>query len=68
MDGKDFCYWLRGYFEMTDSSNLSEQQVEVIKDHLKLIFKQETPNRQEAVVKGELKATNIIPDTSPRIC
>lgn len=45
MDEKSFAYWLQGYFELTDSGQpLSVQQVQIIKDHLTLVFKKETPS------------------------
>lgn len=34
-----------GYFELTDSGQqMSAQQVQIVKDHLDLVFKKETPN------------------------
>lgn len=40
----ELCYWLQGYFELTDSGKpLSAQQAQIIKDHLELVFKKETP-------------------------
>jgi hypothetical protein len=41
----NFCYWLQGFFELAGTNNLTETQVEVIKDHLKLVFRKETPDR-----------------------
>lgn len=50
MTPRDFCYWLQGYIELTDASIsdtlLEECQVDVIRDHLKLVFEKETPDRQ----------------------
>ena len=43
MDEKSFAYWLQGFFEMTDAKVLSPNQVLMIKEHLKLVFKKETP-------------------------
>ena len=43
MTENQFCYWLQGFFEMTDSTALSENQVKMISNHLKLVFKKETP-------------------------
>lgn len=46
MNELQFCYWLQGYFELTDSGQpLSAQQVQIIKDHLELVFKKVTPDR-----------------------
>lgn len=43
-----FCYWLMGHFELEDpDKGLSPKQVVIIKDHLKLVFNKETPNRED---------------------
>lgn len=45
MDPLSFAYWLQGYFELTDSGQqMSAQQVQIIKDHLDLVFTKVTPN------------------------
>ncbi len=41
MNSIDFCFWLQGFFEISGSSRLSEEQVIVIKNHLDLTFKHE---------------------------
>ena len=38
MDEKAFCYWLQGFFEMTEADTLSKKQVLMIKEHLNLVF------------------------------
>lgn len=43
MSPESFAYWLNGYFEISDSNNLSPQQVQMIRDHLNLVFKKVTP-------------------------
>ena len=43
MTEQQFCYWLQGYFELGQASELNTNQVQVVKDHLKLVFKKETP-------------------------
>lgn len=43
MDSSAFCYWLQGYFEL-GGENLSPQQVQIIKDHLALVFNKVTPS------------------------
>lgn len=45
MNSENFCYWLKGFFELENPKNLNEQQVEMIKDHLNLVFKKITPER-----------------------
>jgi len=45
MQTRDFCFWLQGFFEISDcgpkkaDSALSHREVEMIRDHLKLVFK-----------------------------
>jgi hypothetical protein len=34
----EFAYWLNGYFELSNSNNLSEEQVKTIKEHLQKVF------------------------------
>lgn len=46
MEPKDFCYWLQGYMELSgDEAEFTPQQVQIIRDHLSLVFKKETPLR-----------------------
>jgi hypothetical protein len=35
---ENFCYWLQGLFELTDTVALTEKQVKQIKDHLGYVF------------------------------
>ena len=46
MDPISFTYWLQGFFEISDAKKLDEKQVQVIKDHLNLVFNKVTPNRK----------------------
>ena len=38
MTSKDFVYWLQGLFELSNPKTLNEKQVEMIRNHLKLVF------------------------------
>jgi len=38
MTSRDFAFWLQGFFEISDSKEIKEQQVEIIKKHLNLVF------------------------------
>ena len=38
MKSTEFCYWLQGLFELENIKTLNEQQVQKIKNHLKLVF------------------------------
>lgn len=44
MSPQDFCYWLQGYFELNGSTALTPEQVQIIQEHLKLVFYKKTPN------------------------
>ena len=44
---QDFCYWLQGFVELQDSDSISDKQWLVIKDHLKLVFDKNTPDRND---------------------
>lgn len=38
MESTNFCYWLQGFFELSDVRTLTEKQVQTIKNHLNLVF------------------------------
>lgn len=38
MNSIDFCFWLKGFFEISDSCSVTDKQVAVIKGHLDLVF------------------------------
>lgn len=49
MNERDFCYWLKGFFELSGETDITEEQAAVIKEHLDLVFdkvttKEVTPN------------------------
>lgn len=47
MTSKEFCYWLQGFFEIgcnhvpNSKLELSESQIQIIRDHLNMVFKHE---------------------------
>lgn len=43
MNERDFCYWLQGFVELTEADNISPEQWQAVKDHLKLVFEKKTP-------------------------
>lgn len=49
MNAQEFAYWLQGFFEMTDAKELTPDQVEMIKEHLGLVFEKKT----EKVIKAD---------------
>lgn len=61
MDPLNFCYWLQGFFEVTDANNkgnvvLSGKQVDTIQEHLQLVFKKVTG--QKAIQQQMIKYFN----------
>ena len=60
MDSKNFAYWLKGYFEISDSKKLDEKQVQIIKDHLELVFNKVTPNRNEEVDLNKIDTKTLL--------
>ena len=51
MTPENFCYWLQGLLEIGDPSELNMTQVEIIKDHLNLVFKKETIPKQDLYIQ-----------------
>jgi len=45
MTPNDFCYWLQGFLEISNTKELTNEQLVVIKDHLQLVFEKKTPLR-----------------------
>ena len=49
MNSIDFCYWLQGYFELQEGDEpLTAKQIEVLKNHLALVFKHEIDPLRES--------------------
>lgn len=53
MTEKDFIYWLQGFFEIADPKSIDEKQIQIIKDHIALVLKKETPNRHEVKIVSD---------------
>lgn len=41
MNSRDFCYWLQGYFELTGSSSIEGEKIQIVKNHLAMVFHHE---------------------------
>lgn len=63
MTPENFVYWLNGFFEISGSKTLAEEQVQVLKDHLKLVLTKKTPN----ITITQSPLIDVIPCTSPNI-
>jgi hypothetical protein len=64
MSSTEFTFWLQGYFEISDNNNLSPQQVQIIRDHLALVFEKVTPKQNKNPNFDEL-FQNITKPTTP---
>jgi hypothetical protein len=42
MTPEQFCYWLQGYYELTNNPDPSDHE-RIIQDHLKTVFDKQTP-------------------------
>ncbi len=41
MTSRDFAYWLQGFFEISQCTEINEKQTQIIKNHLNMVFKHE---------------------------
>jgi hypothetical protein len=59
MEPIHFVYWLQGYLELDAADGadpeLTPEQVKCIKDHLALVLRKKTPEREEGVKKKKKK-------------
>jgi len=44
VDALNFVYWLQGFLELSGTKNLNEEQVKILKEHIKLVLDKKTPN------------------------
>jgi hypothetical protein len=44
MTTEQFTYWLQGFFELSGTATLNEEQVKVIKEHIALVLEKKTPS------------------------
>jgi hypothetical protein len=42
MNSLEFTYWLQGFFELTNQKTLNETQVQIIREHLDMVFDKKT--------------------------
>jgi hypothetical protein len=38
MQSRDFCYWLQGLFELGNPQTLTSEQIQIIRNHLNMVF------------------------------
>ena len=47
MTAESFAIWLNGFLELANPKTLTEKQIQIIKDHLALVFTKVTPYRDK---------------------
>ena len=60
MNSIDFCYWLQGYFELSDVKMLDAKRVEILKNHLNLVFKHEMDPLRERETTTSVDVLNEV--------
>lgn len=58
MNTIDFCYWLQGFFELSECDHLSEKQTTAIKNHLNLVFKHEIDPLRDSQTTTPIQVLN----------
>lgn len=59
MSERDFIYWLQGFLELSEVKAMDEKQVQIVKDHLKLVMFKTTPDRTQQIKPQDLKVPNL---------
>ena len=59
IDPINFCYWLQGFFELTNQKTLTEKQFLIIKDHLQLVFNKVTPDRDDDKIDDRIEECGL---------
>lgn len=57
MTSRDFCYWLQGFFEVSGAKEVTPEQLQVIKNHLGMVFAREIdPSHGDKAMRDRLDA------------
>jgi hypothetical protein len=54
MTPENFIYWLQGMLDISETKELNEKQVQIIKDHIALVLKKETPQHNPLIGRVQL--------------
>ena len=65
MTTRDFAYWLQGFFEVSNTAAMTEEQVKVVKNHLNLVFKHDIDPSFGLTKEEEKIAQNIHDGINP---
>lgn len=71
MKSRDFCYWLQGFFELCDqgkglNAGMSASQVEIVRNHLNMVFIHEIDPSFPAVQQTKLDDAHMGKPTALR--
>jgi hypothetical protein len=61
MTSRDFAYWLQGFFEVTEPTTMTAEQVDMVRKHLNLVFIHEIDpsiDKGDPAVKAKLDAVH----------
>jgi hypothetical protein len=64
MTERDFCFWLRGFFELTGKQDISKEQAEMINAHLDYVFEEMNKKVEPPVFSST--TTSILESLSPK--
>lgn len=80
MTAREFCYWLQGYFEISETGTknlpngikvdegLTSDKVQVIKKHLNLVFKHEIdPSYPDSKELDKIHNPHLSPESDKKI-
>lgn len=69
MNSDQFVYWLQGFFEIADQKhNLTPQQMQIIKDHLNLVFEKKTPSYPQKITPITRTIPNFVLGEDLKYC
>jgi len=63
MNSIDFCFWLQGYFEISEDTHITSKQCDIIKAHLALTFKHEIDPLRESQTVTPVEVLNNVHNT-----
>ncbi len=58
MNSIDFCFWLQGFFEISGTNKVTEEQIDIIKKHLNLTFIHEIDPLREKETTATVEELN----------
>ena len=69
MKSENFVYWLQGFFEISKTQELDAEQVQIIKNHLNMVFVHEIdpsfPEEEQTALNNAHAGSNFQPHSHP---